>query len=135
MSEALSNKLEKIERVFDIQKLQCVEADNDYIRSYYLKNKIPYSIFHTKQNFVHMGISRDGTFKEDDLLEHVRFVDNYIFDHNAKEILELATGRGANSLWLAKKHQNSNFNGVDLSKGKSHLRRRVRKSVQISELS
>lgn len=117
MKEVLEEKLQKISRIFDIEKLQSVKADNDYIRSYYFKNKIPYSILHTKQNFVHMGISRDGVFKEEDLRAHAKFVDKYITEHKAKEILELATGRGANSLWLARKHPNSKFYGVDLSEG------------------
>lgn len=127
MKKVLEEKLQKISLVFDIEKLQSVKADNDYIRSYYFKNKIPYSIFHTKQNFVHMGISRDGAFKEEDLLAHGKFVDKYITEQNAKEILELATGRGANSVWLAKKHLNSNFYGLDLSEGQISFAKNVAK--------
>lgn len=115
MSSCLKAKLEKISRVFDIEKLLEVRADKNYIRSYYSKNKIPYSIFHTKQNFVHMGISRDGKFKNEDLLEHVKLVDNYIRESAATNVLELASGRGANSLWLAEKHPATQFRGIDLS--------------------
>ena len=117
MNELLKEKLNKIERIFNIQKLMAVNADNSYIRSYYLKNKIPYTLFHTKQNFVHMGVSRDGTFKKSDLLEPAKFVGRYISEQNALSILELATGRGANSFWLAKENPDSNFFGIDLSEG------------------
>lgn len=117
MNDSLRIKLDKIAQVFDIKKLQSVKADNEYIRRYYLKNKIPYSIFHTKQDFVHMGISRDGIFKEEDLVEHVRFVDQYLAKNHSKHILELATGRAANSSWLASKHPEMNFYGIDLSEG------------------
>ncbi len=124
MNDVLKEKLYKIARVFDIDKLQSVQADNNYIRSYYLKNKIPYSIFHTKLNFVHMGISRDEVFKEQDLLEHASLVDKYITELDATNVLELATGRGANSLWLARKHPDKNFYGVDLSEGQISFARK-----------
>jgi len=125
MKSILSEKLHKIKRIFDINKIQSLDVNKDYIRSYYLKNKIPYSIFHTKQNFVHMGISRDGNFKDQDLLEHVEFVDKQIIRQDAKEILELATGRGANGLWLAKKHPEANFYRVDLSEGQISFARKA----------
>jgi SAM-dependent methyltransferase len=51
------------------------------------------------------------------LLEHAKFVDRYISEQNAQNVLELATGRGANSFWLAKENPNSNFFGIDLSEG------------------
>ncbi len=117
MSVVLKDKLNKIAKVFDIDKLKTVKADKEYIQRYYLKNKIPYSIFHTRQNFVHMGISRDGVFKEFDLIEHATLVDKYVVCNSAKNVLELATGRGANSLWLAKKHPDINFHGIDISEG------------------
>jgi ubiquinone/menaquinone biosynthesis C-methylase UbiE len=125
MQGTLREKLDTIARVFDIESLEAVVADDDYIRRYYLKNKIPYSIFHTEQNFVHMGISRDRTFRPEDLLAHVRFVDTYISAHNATNILELATGRGANSQWLAQRHSGKNFYGIDLSAGQMSFARKL----------
>jgi ubiquinone/menaquinone biosynthesis C-methylase UbiE len=129
MHKALKEKLDTIAQVFDVEKLAAVEADDDYIRSYYLKNKIPYSIFHTKQNFVHMGISRDGIYKQEDLLEHARFVHSYITAHSARNILELATGRGANSQWLAHQHPDKNFHGIDLSEGQISFARTLAEKI------
>ena len=130
MDSELKEKLVKIAQVFDIDKLQTINADKNYIRGYYLKNKIPYSVFHTKQNFVHMGVSRDEIFKEEDLLEHVKFVEGYIEKSNATKVLELATGRGANSSWLAKKYPLVSFHGVDLSEGQISFAKREANKFQ-----
>jgi ubiquinone/menaquinone biosynthesis C-methylase UbiE len=63
-----------------------------------------------------MGISRNGKYKESDLLEAARTIENYI-KKSSKKVLELATGRGANSVYLAKKYPKVDFYGIDISKG------------------
>lgn len=114
----LKQKLEIIRKVFNIEDILNIKIDNEYIRKYYKINKIPYSLFHTKTDFVHMGISRDGIYKEDDLYEAAKVVEKYIKKTNgACKILELATGRGANSVYLAEKFPKVKFYGIDLSKG------------------
>lgn len=129
MNKILKEKLSKISKVFDIEELQKIENDGNYIQSYYQKNKIPYFIFHTRKNFVHMGISRDGVFKEEDLLEHAVFVEKYLSKQNATDVLELATGRGANSLWLAERHPRVNFYGIDFSRTQLSFAQKAAKKV------
>lgn len=115
MSNELEEKLKKIKTVFDTEDIVSLQTGKDYVQKYYSVNKIPYSFFHTKSGLMCMGISRDGVFKEDDLFEAARTVENYIKDHGAKKVLELATGGGAHSYWLAKRHYGVSFYGVDLS--------------------
>lgn len=112
-----SKRLEKISKVFDIQKVLSVKINQDYIRRYYKVNKIPYSLFHTNSDLIYMGISKDGKYKEDDLLEAARTVERYIKKLNGNNVLELATGRGASSFYLAKKFPTIQFYGMDVSKG------------------
>lgn len=64
-----------------------------------------------------MGISRDGTFHKDDLLEYARIVEKYVKQTHATEVLELACGRGANSLYLAGRFPKTSFYGLDLPDG------------------
>ncbi len=113
----LKQKLENISKVFKIDDILSIKADKQYIQRYYNINKIPYSVFHTKTDFVHMGISRNGIYKEDDLFEAARIVEKYLKKLNGDKVLELAMGRGANSFYLAKKFPEVKFYGMDISKG------------------
>ena len=115
MDTKLGQRLEKIKKVFAIETLLSIRSDTKYIQKYYRVNKIPYSIFHTSSDLIYMGISRDGIFKEEDLLEAARMVDTYIKELQATKVLELATGRGANSLYLARRHPETEFHGIDIS--------------------
>ncbi len=116
MSTELKEKLNVISSIFDIKKVLSINPNKEYIQKYYKINKIPYSLFHTKTDFIHMGISRNGIYKEEDLLESVRIIDTCIHKVKAQNVLELATGRGANSLWLAQKNSSVSFYGIDISK-------------------
>lgn len=115
---SLDTKLKTIKNIFDIKNIINIKTDQTYIQKYYKVNRIPYSIFHSNKDFVHMGISRSGTYNKNDLLEQPRIVEKYIKILNGKgNILELATGRGANSVYLAKKYPLASFHGIDISKG------------------
>ncbi|MFA4872845.1 MAG: class I SAM-dependent methyltransferase [Patescibacteria group bacterium] len=116
-SRELHKKLNELREVFDFEKVLSISADNKYIQKYYRVNQIPYSVFHTHTDLMYMGISRDGVYKESDLLAHARFVDGYIKKYCAKKVLEIATGRGANSAYLAKMNPEVQFYGIDLSPG------------------
>ncbi|MBU4300687.1 class I SAM-dependent methyltransferase [archaeon] len=113
----LSEKLENICNVFNITQVLDLKINNKYIQKYYLVNRIPYSLFHSSTDLIHMAISRDGLYKEDDLFEPARIVGNYINKSAGRSVLELATGRGANSVYLSRKFSATKFYGIDISKG------------------
>ena len=75
LHQELHQKIRKIEAVFNIAEVLSLKIDDNYIKRYYRINKIPYSIFHSRKDLIYMGISRDGKFKEDDLLEAARTVE------------------------------------------------------------
>lgn len=116
-SQDLNHKLAQIKRVFNIKSVLDLQPNKDYIRQYYKVNKLAYSFFHTFSDRMYMGISRDGQYKNSDLLEAARFVEKYISKLNAKNILDLATGRGATSSYLAEKYPAIKFDGIDISEG------------------
>ncbi len=116
-SSDIKQKLNIIEKVFNINELLSVKPDKKYIQKYYKANKLAYSLFHTFSDRMYMGISRDGIYKNDDLLEAARLVEKYILKTDARVVLELATGRGATSAYLAKKHPQVRFEGIELSQG------------------
>lgn len=121
--DTLSDRLKKIERVFDLDEILKLNPDKDYIRKYYKKNQLAYSLFHTFSDRMYMGISRDGVYKNEDLLEAARFVEKYINNPQggAKRVLELATGRGSTSYYLAAKYPKVLFKGIDISEGQLYF--------------
>lgn len=117
INNTLEQKLDQIRAVFNIDELLTLSLDKSYIQKYYQANKLAYSLFHTYSGIIHMGISRDGVYKEDDLLEAARIIERYIGEIKATNSLELASGRGGTSVWLAKRHPKIDFDGIELSPG------------------
>jgi len=63
-------------------------------------------------------------------------VAKYIKENKAKDVLELACGRGANSFYLADKFKDIKFYGIDLSRGQlNYARKRINKfrNVRINQ--
>src|SRR3989338_2696408 len=115
MDSELRERIEAIGRVLDIGDIVSLMPDKRYIQTYYRLNRLTYTLLHTRTGLIHMGLSRDGIYKEDDLLEMARIVEGYVSESGAKNILELATGRGANSLYLARRFSSATFYGIDIS--------------------
>lgn len=111
----LSYKIARIKNVFDLEHIQNLHPDNRYVQEYYRANRLAYSLFHTFSDNVHMGISRDGHYKQDDLHEGARIVERYIVELGAGRVVELATGRGATSSYLAERFPDVTFHGIDFS--------------------
>ena len=126
----LQTKLARIKKVFDIKKVLLVKTDISAIAKYYRINKVAYSLFHSKKDFVHMGISRGGKYQEADLLEHARLLENYFTKRKSKIALELGAGKGANSIYLAKKYPNIQFHAIDLANGQLVIA--IKKGTKIS---
>ena len=109
--------LTQIGRIFDVPRIINESQGKPQIINYYHKNAfLIYRLFHNWDGFIHCGISYDGKHKKDDFKEQAKIVEGYIRDSNAKNVLELAYGWGANSGFLAKSQfQEVTFEGVDLS--------------------
>lgn len=114
----LKQRLRKIDELFDVDSiLNRPEKDTKYIAKYYRYNRLLYHLVNSRKGFVHLGISYDGKFKEDDMLEQARIVEKYIKNSGAMNILELAPGKAANAVYLAKRFPRASFTGIDLPNG------------------
>jgi ubiquinone/menaquinone biosynthesis C-methylase UbiE len=111
----IDKRMSKVKAIFDLKRLLKINPSKNYIMKYYAISRIFYSFFHNS-DFTHMGISRHGHRKKDDLLEAARFIEQNIKNSINCKVLELATGRGGNSLYLAKKYPKFGFYGIDISK-------------------
>lgn len=127
----LKYKLGQVKTVFNINDLLGLEPDKKYIQKYYRASKIGYSLFYSSSaaDRMYMGVSRDGKFKEDDLLEAARTVEKYIKKLKAKNVLELATGRGATSAYLASRFPGIRFDGIELSPAQLGLAKKKAKKL------
>ena len=116
--EIFSYKLKKVRSVFAIDKILNVPTHPEAVAEYYRINKIPYSIIYRGNDFIHLGLTPKGQKlnKEKDVLGPVKIVEDYI-NIDTKNVLELATGRGANSFYLANKYPGIEFTGLDLPNG------------------
>ena len=84
------------------------------INKYYKTNKKTYRLFHSKSGFMHMNISFDNKIHKNGELYQPNVVEKYI-KKSTTNILELGSGQGANLYYLANKHPNIKFLGVDLN--------------------
>lgn len=117
-NDLIAQRLSEINAVIPFSKILGRHAsDADNIAKYYKLNRIAYSLINSKQGFVHMGISRDGIFKETDFLEHANLISTFINETDAKHVLELAAGKAAITKYLAKKYPSVEFTGLDLPHG------------------
>jgi ubiquinone/menaquinone biosynthesis C-methylase UbiE len=107
--------LKQIGQLFDIPRIINEPQGKQQIINYYVKNKLTYRLVHNWGGYFHFGISYDGKYKRGDLKEQARIVEQYIHDSNAKNVLELAYGLGANSAYLASRNPLIMFEGIDLS--------------------
>jgi ubiquinone/menaquinone biosynthesis C-methylase UbiE len=119
--EELQDKLAKIKKTFNVKNALSIKPTTRTIAKYYHINKFAYSLFHNKKGFVHMGISRHGKYREADLLEQIILIEKYISKIKGKKILELGAGKGANSIYLARKYPNIQFDAIDLPNGQFNV--------------
>ena len=102
MGNELIYKLNKLGQFFNLEKVATQKVDQSYIEVYYWINKIPYSLFHNKKGFVHMGVSVDGIYKEEDLFYQVKMIDKAVKSAGAQKVLEIATGRQVRTpMWIS----------------------------------
>ena len=113
----LQNKVEKIESLLDVSKIVKDDANSiKNIKKYYGINYLAYRMFHSEKGFMHFRVTKGNAFNDNDVLYQPNMVSSYI-PKNAK-VVELGFGQGANICYIAKKHPDSSFVGVDLSSPK-----------------
>ena len=125
----LKKKIERIESVIDLSKQIDEDANSiQKIKRYYRINNFAYRLFHSKQGFMHFRVTKEDTVKEEDMFYQLDVISKYIKKDNT--ILELGPGQGANLIYLAAKHPDANFIGVDLF---PDLKKSASKNIKLYE--
>lgn len=128
----LEERLRRIDTVFGEQLISDRDtADTANISRYYRKNRWAYALLNSREGFVHMGLSTDGSFKPEDMYGQAKFVADEIRKTNAKQVIELATGKGASLIYLARQFPERTFKGLDLPNGQLEPKESWPKNVSI----
>ena len=110
----LDLRLKRVGQLLDIPSIINEPQEYPQIINYCKKTKTQFRLYNW-EGYVHFGISYDGKHKRSDLKEQARIVEKYLHEIDAKSVLELAYGMGANTAFLARRNPNVAFDGVDLS--------------------
>jgi ubiquinone/menaquinone biosynthesis C-methylase UbiE len=114
-TDSLELYLKQVTNVFDVSRVINERQGTPHVKRYYTTNRLTYRLTYDWHGSIHCGISYDGKRKKEDLKEHARLIDQYIRAANAKNVLELGSGLGANSGFLARWNPLVAFTAVDLS--------------------
>jgi SAM-dependent methyltransferase len=118
----LRRRLEQIRRVFDLAELDGRGLDLDEIAAYYRQSALAYRFVHSREGAIHMALNPDGEFDESGYYGQAQIVEGWLTP-DATDALELASGNGFNSIYLAKRRPTVQFRGIDL----------VREQVELAE--
>ena len=109
----LELRLNQVGKIFDIQRITNEPQSMLQVAKYYKNVNLFYRV-HSWEGFFHFGMSYDGKHKRDDFNEQARIVERYIREIDAKNVLELAYGKGPNMAFLARRNPHITFDGIDL---------------------
>jgi SAM-dependent methyltransferase len=118
----IKNIIKEVEVIFPFEKINMLELNEKYTNNYYNDSNLGYKFFHSNEGSVHMALSEDDTFKEEDYLSQLILIEQRLKSINKKEIkvLELGCGKGFNIQYLAGKFKNIDFTGIDITR--EHLK-------------
>jgi len=110
---SLETYLEQIGRIFDVPRMINERLEKPQVLQYFVANRISQLLW-SSDGFFHYGLSCDGEYKKDDLTGQGRLIERYVHDLDAKRVLELACGLGANSAFLARRNPHITFHAIDI---------------------
>ena len=128
----VSTYLKMIDEIFGIEKILSSVNDTADTIAYYRASHLAYSILHSRQGVVHMALSVDGSFSKEDYKRQPEYIEEIIRKDSCKRILELGSGNGYNSIWLANNNPDVQFSGIDLTP--SHIKNSKKSSKNITNL-
>jgi ubiquinone/menaquinone biosynthesis C-methylase UbiE len=114
-SGSLDRYLEQVSNIFDISRIIDENQDKPQIIRYYSMNRLTYRLSYNWAGFLHCGISYDGKRKKEDVNEQARIVEQFVRNAEATKVLELGSGLGPNSAFLARRNPLVAFDALDLS--------------------
>ena len=114
VDKKLRNRLIKINRYYDLDKVVTRSTDNRDIAKYYRKSDFFYNWIHSKgEEAIHFGLSEDGQHHKEDFSGQADYVGTFITEPSMR-VLEIGAGRLMNTRRLAGKFPETSFYALDL---------------------
>lgn len=85
------------------------------VADYYAGTEAQYSGVHSPEGAVHFGLDWDGEFHREGFYGQARIVEELLRGNGARDVLELGSGKGFNSIELARRNPDVAFTGVELT--------------------
>jgi ubiquinone/menaquinone biosynthesis C-methylase UbiE len=128
----LDNYLKKIKSIFLVTNIINKNIGCDSIVNYYRSSSAIYKYLHSYEGAVHMALNYDGIFNKKGYYTQLNEILELINVSKIKSVLELGSGKGFNSIFLARKLPEIRFSGIDITD--KHLVIANRKSRNIENL-
>ncbi|WP_448573810.1 class I SAM-dependent methyltransferase [Trichothermofontia sp.] len=128
----LTVALALVQRYFPCDRI-LADYDRDITVRYYTESEPGYRKYHSLRDCVHFALNEDGVFDPDGYYGQPRSVSEQIQAIKASQVLELGSGKGFNSLFLAQHHPEVQFRGVDLTP--RHVQIACQKAAQVPNLA
>jgi SAM-dependent methyltransferase len=90
------------------------DQGQDRVARYYAQSRRGYARVHSAEGCMHVALNPDGVFDRAGYLAQPQAVSDLIASTGARRVLELGTGLGFNSRWLAARHPDVAFTALDL---------------------
>ncbi|WP_448564665.1 class I SAM-dependent methyltransferase [Trichothermofontia sp.] len=127
----LAAALALIQHTFAVDRI-LGDYNRDITVRYYTESEPGYRKYHSLQDCVHFALNDGGVFDPDGYYGQPRYVSEQIRTIKASQVLELGSGKGFNSVFLAQHHPEVQFMGVDLTP--RHVQIARQKATQVPSL-
>ena len=112
-SEELKRFLDKTWQVFHIDPDSRESVNSESVVDFF-KQSDRYHAFDLAGGAIHWALNFDGVFRKGGYYEQARIVGKSVRELGAKRVLEFGSGRGFNSVILARREPSVEFIGIDL---------------------
>lgn len=85
------------------------------VQDYYAETEAQLSGVHSPDGAVHFGLDWDGHYSREGFFGQARVLEEMIAKRSARDVLEVGSGKGFNSVYLARRNPEVRFTGVDLT--------------------
>ncbi|MFM7531036.1 MAG: class I SAM-dependent methyltransferase [Rubrivivax sp.] len=111
----LQERLRRLEALFEIDRIRTEEVDVAAVADYYAACHDAYRKYHSAEGAVHMALNEDGRFDASGFTGQLRRLEAGWAGQAPRDVLEIGFGQGFNLAWLATRHRDTRFTGVDLT--------------------
>ena len=111
---ALARRLRKLERVFSLADIRADRIGSAQVADYYAQCHDAYRKYHSAEGAVHMALNDGDRFDADGFYGQARRIES-AWTPAPRNVLELAFGQGFNLAYLAPRHPQCQFAGIDLT--------------------